>query len=102
MRIAVIGDYESQTYKALVQRVRIARPEEDVIDLSGHQTGSWKKMQNVRFTEIGSAHQVVISDVWHNHFDAKKDITHAQSLNKECFIDRDGQFLPFPEYAERI
>ena len=101
MKIAVIGDYESSTYKDIVQRVKILNPEEDVLDLSKHKTGGWKKMLESRFKDIGNAQQIAISHDWHNHLDAKRDITHAQSLNKECFIERDGQFRPFPEYAER-
>ena len=101
MIIAVIGDYESPTYKDMVQRVQILNPEEEVFDLSRHKTGGWKKMLESRFTDIRSAHRIAISYDWHNHLDAKRDITHAQLLNKECFIEREGQFRPFPEYAER-
>ncbi len=102
MKIAVIGDYESRAYKDLLQRVKIIKPEEDVIDLSRHQNGSWSKMMESRFGDIRSALLVVISDDWHNHLDAKRDITYAQSLNKECFINHHGQFLPFPEFAQKL
>lgn len=101
MKIAVIGDCESPAYKELLQRIRILMPEEEVLDLSRHQKSSWTRMLENRFADIKNAHQVVISDDWDVHFDAKRDITHAQSLNKECFIDCKGQFLPFPEYAIR-
>lgn len=102
MKVAVIGDYESQEYKELLQRVRILKPEEEVLDLSRHQKSSWNKKLESRFSDIKNAHQIVISDDWHDHLEAKRDITHAQSLNKECFIDQNGQFLPFPEFARKI
>jgi hypothetical protein len=101
MRIAVIGDYQSPEYKELLKRIKILKPDEQVLDLSGHQKSSRTKMPEARLVDIKNAHQIVISGDWDNHPDAKSDITHAQSLGKECFIDRDGQFLPFPEYAGR-
>jgi len=102
MKIAVIGDYQSPEYTELLQRVRIIKSDEEVLDLSRHQKSSWNKMKESRFADIKNAHQVVISDNWHDHLDAKRDITHAQSLNKECFIEHGGQFLPFPEYARKL
>jgi hypothetical protein len=102
MKIAVIGDYQSPEYKELFQRVTILKPDEEVLDLSRHQKGSWNKLLENRFADIKNAHQIVISDNWHDHLEAKRDITHAQSLNKECFIEHGGQFLPFPEYARKI
>lgn len=101
MKVAVIGDYESPAYKELLQRVRILMPDEEVLDLSRHQKTSWNRRLENRFADIKNALQVIISDDWDDHFDAKRDITHAQSLKKDCFIDRNGQFLPFPEYARR-
>jgi len=102
MIIAVIGEYDSPNYQELLQRVKIAKPEEHVLDLSRHQSVNWKKMLDGRFADIGIAHQVVICSDWRIHFDAKRDITQAQLLNKEIFIDREGQFLQFPEHAHMI
>ena len=102
MKVAVIGDYESPEYQVLLQRVRIIKADEEVLDLSRHQKSSWNKMKEYRFADIKNAHQIVISDDWHDHLEAKRDITLAQSLNKECFIEHIGQFLPFPEYARKI
>jgi hypothetical protein len=102
MKIAVIGEYESPAYKDLLLRVKIIKPEEEVLDLSRHHNSCWSKMLESRFGDIRNAHLVVISVDWHNHFDAKRDITYAQSLNKECFIDFHGQFLPFPEFAQKL
>lgn len=102
MIIAVIGDYESPEYKDLVQRVKISQPEEHVLDLGRHKSFNWKKLLDARFADIETAHQVIICSDWRNHFDAKRDITQAQLLNKEIFIDRDGQFLQFPENANRL
>lgn len=102
MIIAVIGDYGSQEYSELVGRIRMVKPEEIVIDLSKHNSGSWIKDMRSRFRDIGNSHQLVISRHWQDYLEAKRDITHALSLHKECFIERDGQFLPFPQYAEKI
>jgi hypothetical protein len=102
MKIAVIGGYQSPQYKELLQRVAILKSDEEVMDLSRHQKGSWNKMLEARFEDIKNAHQVVIGDDWEDHFDAKRDITHAQSLDKQCFIEHGGQFLPFPQYARKI
>ena len=101
MRIAVIGDYQSPEYRELLRRIRILKSEEQVLDLSVHQKSSTTRMSEARLVDIKNAHQIVISGDWDNHPNAKSDIAHAQSLGKECFIDRDGQILPFPEYAGR-
>jgi len=102
MRIAVIGDYESPGYKDLLQLVKIIFPEEDVIDLSRHQSGEWKKRSIARYLDIESAHRVMIGNDWSDHFDTKSDITNAQKLSKEIFIEFNGRFLPFPQNAVRI
>jgi len=102
MRIAVIGDYESPEYKELLQLVKIIFPEEVVLDLSRYQNGDWKKRSNARYVDIESAHQVMISNDWVDHFDAKSDITNAQKLSKEIFIEFNGRFLPFPQNKIRI
>ena len=52
MKVAVIGDYESPEYKELLQRVKILKPEEEVLDLSRHQKSSWNKMLESRFSDI--------------------------------------------------
>ncbi len=100
MRIAVIGDYESEKYHELLQRVQIIFQGEYVLDLSRY-TGDWKKKADARLEAISSAHEVIICSDWMYYTDAKVDITRAQSLKKECFIDIEGKFLPFPEYARR-
>lgn len=102
MNIAVIGDYQSPQYNNLLQKIRMARPEEQILDLSSHQTGSWKKMCNARFEDIFRSHQVIIGNGWRTNIDARRDITYAQELKKECLIEIDGTFRPFPEYAREI
>ena len=102
MNIAVIGDYGSPQYHDLLMKVKIMQPDEHILDLSRHKNGDWSKLLHARFTDISNAHQVIICSDWHNHFDAKRDITHAQSLHKEIFIESDGKFFSFPGYAERI
>ena len=101
MNIAVIGDYDILQYKDLVQRVKIAYPEDDVLDMSRHK-GTWKKNLEARFEDICSAHLVIIGFGWRYKIDAKRDVTHAQYIGRECFIDREGKFLSFPEYATEI
>ncbi len=102
MIVVVIGDYESPEYLDLLQRVKILQPEESVLDLSLHHFPTWKQSMDARFADIESAHRVIICNDWRKHFDVKRDITQAQLLNKEIFIERDGQFLPFPEHAHQI
>ena len=102
MVIVVIGDYESPKYQELLQLVKIYKPEEEVIDLSRHQNLNPSIMRVSRFADIETAHQVVISNDWDNNIDTKRDITQAQFLHKETFIYRDGQFLPFPEFAHKL
>lgn len=101
MIIAVIGDYDIQQYQDLLQRVRTAYPEDQVLDLSRHNK-SWKKNLEARFEDICIAHLVIIGFGWRYKIDAKRDVTHAQYLGRECFIDREGRFLSFPQYATEI
>ena len=102
MVISVIGDYDSPEYKELLQKVKMAKPEEKVMDLSRHQSLSWDRMRKSRFEDITNSHLVVIGSDFRNSVEARRDITHAQNISKDCKIYRDGQFLPFPEYADRI
>jgi len=101
MRLAVIGDYESPTYQEFLERVKIIFPGEQVLDLSRHKAEIWKTLADARMQDIESAHTVIISRDWSSHVDSRVDITRAQALKKECFIEIDGRFLPFPEYAKR-
>lgn len=104
MLIAVIGDYLSPEYQVLLEKVKSVKQDEAILDLSRHQKGSWNNMLKARFADIASAHEVIIGTDWHNDIDAKRDITHAQSLHKDCFVylRSEGVFRPFPEYAERV
>ena len=100
MKLAVIGDYESPSYLELLERVKIIFQGETVLDLSAFP-GSWKQKSDARIDTIGRSHMVIISQDWSVLTDAKKDITCAQALKIECYVDVDGKFLPFPEYAKR-
>ncbi len=102
MNIAVIGDYQSPQYKNQLQRLEMALPEEHILDLSSHRTGSWKKMCDARFEDIFRSHKVIIGNGWRTNIDARRDITYAQSLKKECLIEIEGVYRPFPEYAREI
>jgi len=102
MNIVVIGDYQSPQYKDLLQRVHMALPEELILDLSSYRTGSWKKMYDARSEDIFRAHKVIIGNGWRTNIDARRDITYAQELKKECLVEIDGTYRPFPEYAREI
>lgn len=102
MIIAVIGDYRLPEYKTLLQRVKMAKPEETVLDLSRHPKSTFEKELSLRYADIGNAHLVVIGRNY-DDFAPRRDITQAQHLHKECLIETiDGQFRPFPEYANKI
>jgi hypothetical protein len=96
MNIAVIGDYTSPKYKDLLQLVKCHKPEETLFDLSRHQTGTWVQLMNKRFADISNSHMVLIGQGWKTNFDMKRDITQAQALHKECLVESDGKFIPFP------
>jgi hypothetical protein len=102
IKIAVIGDYESPFYHDFVARIKMVKPEEDVLDLSKHKSGSWKKILDARFEDIFSSHLVVIAANFRTSLNARRDITYAQQIGRECLIENDGRLLPFPEYAREI
>lgn len=101
MQIAVIGDYDSQEYLEFLNKVKTAFPEERVRDLSVNR-GSILNTRKYRQLEIESSHQVIISPYWKNNIEARWDVPYAQETGKECFIYRDGRFMPFPEYAPEL
>jgi|GEM_PF-794333 len=103
MRIAVIGgEYDADSYKDFLSIVKIARPEEYVIDMSRHQEGeNWKKDYDKRCQDINSAHQVIIPSDWRDHINAKRDITYAEMLRKELFIYINGTFYPWEDYCAK-
>jgi hypothetical protein len=101
MIIAVLGDYASANYTKLRDRVIALFPHEDVRDFSLHQNPNWKKGAESRLSEIQAASLVIICDDWQDHIDVIHDINESQKIHKECFIDFNGQFLPFPEYSRR-
>jgi len=102
MNIAVIGDYESPQYPEFLKKVKLAKPEETIMDLSRHPGHNWSKKLHARFEDISESHQVVISSDYENSLDARRDVSYAQEKHRECFIYNNGQFLPFPEYAPRV
>jgi hypothetical protein len=100
MRIAVIGgNYNSQSYKELLEIVRLAMPEEIIIDMSRHQSGNWKTDFDLRCLDIDSAHRIIVPNDWRDHIDAKADITHAQKVRKDLYIYLDGKFYPWEAYC---
>jgi hypothetical protein len=97
MLIAVIGDYLSPNYKTLLENVKRLKPDEQILDLSRHHHVTWKREKDERYKDIENADEVVIGADWPRHFDAKLDITYAQSKYKDCYVEYEGRFLPFPD-----
>jgi hypothetical protein len=102
MRIAVIGDYSAPEYRELIVKIKTGFPEDIILDLSVHHKGQSRNKRRSRQEDIATAHIVVISEMWLSTIEPRKDVPFAQSAGKECFIERFGQFHPFPEYAERL
>lgn len=103
MIIAVIGNYELPQYKEFLKKVQSAKPEEDILDLSRHPGYNWSKKLKARFEDICSSHQVIISNDYLDSLDARRDVTYAQERKRDCMIyTSNGEFRPFPQYAERI
>jgi hypothetical protein len=101
MNVAVIGDYESQEYGILLEKVRISFPEERVIDLSRHKSNNWKKRDDDRIADIKDAHLVIICREWYDHIDVRHDISEAQKLKKEIAMEYNGGFIPFVNQGKR-
>ena len=99
MKIAVIGDYRTPEYKDFLSLCKMAKPEDTIMDLSRHQSENWSKNMNARFDDITECHLVLIHPDFKAFVDSLRDVTKAQERGRECLIYRDGQFLPFPEYA---
>ncbi len=103
MVIAVIGDYGSPEYEKFLKKVKQAKPDEDILDLSRHPGYNWSKNLKARFEDICSSHLVVISNDYRNSLESRRDVTYAQERKRECMIyTSNGEFRPFPEYAERV
>lgn len=102
MLIAVVGDYASPLYKEFVKTVKIAKPEERIADLSVYTGAAVITNRKNRQFDINDSAMVVISTDYLRNVDARADVHHAQMIKKECYIYRDGRFLPFPEYAGTI
>lgn len=99
MDIAVIGNYKSKKYQELLKMVRNLKPDDRVIDLSRHQSTAWGKQLHDRYTDIGNAHIVIISEDWRDHFETRNDLTHAQKLHKELYLEYEQRFIPFPTHT---
>jgi hypothetical protein len=95
MRIAVVGDYTSPKYQDLLLRVKIAFPEEEVLDLSRHEQRNDETRKKARFSDIEEAHHIIISNDWQWSIDARNDITKAHQFHKDLFVEMDGAFRPY-------
>jgi hypothetical protein len=95
MIIAVVGDYTSPDYKDLLLRVKIAFPEEKVLDLSRHEQRNDQLRKRARSTDIEDSHHVILGNNWRGSFDARNDINCAHQNHKEIFVEMDGAFRPY-------
>ena len=101
MRVAVINNYDSDYYKVFLQIVKIAKPEENILDLSKYNSRNYNKNKSDRHLEIDSAHQVIIGNNWLENIDARDDITFAMSQKKDIYAYVDGRFYPWDEYCAK-
>ena len=102
MNIAVIGDYNSPEYQDFLQKVKLVKPEETILDLSRHPGYNWGKKVQGRFEDISSSHLVIIHPNFSNNRDSKRDVTYAGERKRERMIYVDGAFRPYPEFATQI
>lgn len=102
MNIAVIGNYTSPKYQEFLKIVKLAKPEEVIIDLSRHPGENWMKKCGARFEDINESHMVVIHPDYLDFHDSRRDVTYAMERKRECLIFIDGRFLPYPEYAPKL
>jgi len=102
MKISVIANYESVSFRVLLERVRCFFPEEDVLDLSRHQGNDWKKIDQNRIIDISGSSLVIVCQDWKNHIDVVHDLTEAQKRGKDILIEVDGGFVPLTHQTARI
>lgn len=102
MIIAVIGNYELPEYKEFLEKVKIACPEEEILDLSRHPGYNWGKKCKARFEDISSSHRVIINEDYKDFIDSRRDVSYAMQHKRTCFIYVDRQFKPFPSFARSL
>jgi hypothetical protein len=99
MNIAVIGNYVLPDYQKFLNKISGVKPDDKVTDLSRHRSGSWDNMKKKRQEDIADSHMVVIGAGWKTSVDAMVDLTYAQKLRKEIYLEVDGQILLYPDCA---
>lgn len=102
MNIAVIGDYESPGYQSFIEKIKLLKPEDNVLDLSRHPGYNWGIKCKARFDDISESHLVIIHPNYENQLDSRRDASYAMERKRECLIYLDGVFHPFPEYAKCV
>jgi hypothetical protein len=95
MNIVVIGDYESLQYQDLLQIVRIAFPDDKVLDLSIHKTGDYKSREKARQNVIKGAFMFVYDQKWEESTEIRQDITYAQKAGLDGYLYAAGQFRAY-------
>jgi len=95
MRVAVIGDYETPGYKELLQSVSFVMAEDEVLDLSRHESTDHKERQTARWDDIENSRMVIVDSRWKEYsFDARWDINRALHLNKNFSFHHNGVIRP--------
>lgn len=92
MNIAVIGDYESPQYQELLQIVKIAFPDDNILDLSTHQKGDYKAREKARQNLIKGAFMFIYDHKWEESTEIRQDITYAQKAGLDGYLYAAGQF----------
>ena len=101
MNISVIGNYESESFRVLLERVRCFFPDDAILDLSRHKGNDWKKMDQNRISDISNSSMVVVCQNWKDHADVIHDLSEAQKHKKDIFIEYEDRFVPLTQQTAR-
>ena len=101
MNISVIANYESESFRVLLERVRCFFPDEDVLDLSRHKGNDWKKMDQNRISDISTSNLVIVCQNWKDHADVIHDLSEAQKHKKDIFIEYEDRFVQLTHQTAR-
>lgn len=96
MRIAAIGNYNSEKYKELLLATSVIFPEDNVMDLSAPVAGDFKMRQAWRFSQIKSASLFVFDQNYKESPEILQDITYAQCCGLDGYLYSGGTFRSHP------
>jgi hypothetical protein len=89
MIIAVIGEYGWPRYNQLVKLVQTMRPNDEIVDLSKHQSPNWTISLDKRSTDIKNSDIVVISRNYKDVYDGRRDF-HLVLQIRKTYVFEDG------------